>query len=215
MSEKISLKMAERKVFRTAFRDGLWDILIGCFVLQFAIAPLLSRRLGDFWSSAVFIPLWVLVFVAIRLGKKHIVRPRIGLVKFGPARVKILTRLTTVMVAVNLAAFILGVYVAFNFKVFPGWMYPLFMGLMVLALSSVAAYALNTPRYFVYGLLFLFSFAIGEWLFIQFRVPHHGFPVTFGITAAIIILTGLSQFFRFLRDNPLPSDRTPLEESAG
>ncbi|MFC1935998.1 hypothetical protein ACFLX9_04540, partial [Chloroflexota bacterium] len=58
MSQRISLKEAERRAFTKAFQDGLWDILIGCIVLLWAIAPFLSTRMGDFWSSAVFLPFW-------------------------------------------------------------------------------------------------------------------------------------------------------------
>jgi len=55
MSTPISLKDAERKAFQSTFADGLWDVFIGCsFPLQLTIAPLLSHRMGDFWSSAVF-----------------------------------------------------------------------------------------------------------------------------------------------------------------
>ena len=56
MTAEISLKEAERKVFKATFQDGMWDIFIGCIVLQFAIAPLLSSKLGDFWSSVIFLP---------------------------------------------------------------------------------------------------------------------------------------------------------------
>ena len=43
---------------------------------------------------------------------------------------------------------------------------------------------------------------IGEWLFSHFGVPHHGFPVTSGITAGVIILTGVILFLRLLHKNP-------------
>ena len=50
MSEELNIRKAERQVFRAAFSDGLWDIIIAGLLLQFAIAPLLSSSLGDFWS---------------------------------------------------------------------------------------------------------------------------------------------------------------------
>ena len=97
MVQKISLKEAERKVFRATLQDGLLDIFIGCIVLQFAIAPLLSSRLGDFWSSIVFLPFWALVYGVIWLVRKSIVAPRLGSVKFGSARKTRLTKFTLVM----------------------------------------------------------------------------------------------------------------------
>ena len=54
MSQPISLKEAERKVFQSTANDGLWDIFLGIFFLEFVIAPFLSESMGDFWSVAVF-----------------------------------------------------------------------------------------------------------------------------------------------------------------
>ena len=62
MSQEVDLKEAERKVFRSTFQDGLVEIMLGCIVLMFAIGPFLSPYLGDFWSSAVFLPFWAGVF---------------------------------------------------------------------------------------------------------------------------------------------------------
>jgi hypothetical protein len=86
MSEAISLKQIEKKAFKSTHGDGLWDILLGCFVLMFAVAPLLSARLGDFWSSAVFLPFWGGVYLVIRFLRKNVVAPRVGTAKFGRAR---------------------------------------------------------------------------------------------------------------------------------
>ena len=52
MSGKLSLKETERRVFQSAFQDGLIDIAIGCVFVTFVVAPYLSPYLGDFWSSA-------------------------------------------------------------------------------------------------------------------------------------------------------------------
>ena len=204
MTQKISLKEAERKVFRATFQDGLWDIFIGCVVLQFAIAPLLSSRLGDFWSSSVFLPFWALVFGVVWLVRKSVVVPRLGSVKFGPARKTQLTKFTALMVVINLIAFIIGLFFAMRFDVSSGLLYMAAFGFIVLVLSSVAAYYLECPRLFIYGLLFVLSLIIGEWLYAYFRVTHHGFPITFGITAGIIMITGIVLFMRLLRHYPIP-----------
>ena len=113
MQEQISLKQAEQKVFKTAVNDGLWDMLVGGFLLQFAVAPLLSTSLGDFWSSAVFIPFWGMLFLLIWLLRKYVVAPRIGTVKFGPARRRELSKFTIVMLIMNLIAFFAGLYTGY------------------------------------------------------------------------------------------------------
>ena len=74
----------------------------------------------------------------------------------------------------------------------------------MLITSIVAAYFLDYPRLFLYGILFVLSLIIGEWLWVNKGLPHHGFPITFGITSAIIIIIGLIVFVRLLQNNPLP-----------
>jgi hypothetical protein len=215
MSQPISLKQAERRVFKTALNDGLLDVLIGSFVLMFAIGPLLSRSLGDLGSTVIFVPFWALIYIAILLVRKYVVGPRMGLVIFGPARKKMLTKYSTMMLAVNLAALIAGTFFALKTNVAAGWIYMAILGLSVLLISSTAAYYLNSPRLFIYGLLFLLSLIAGEILYTNFAFSHHGFPITFGITAAIIITTGLVIFFRLLRGNPLPVNESSSEKQAG
>ncbi|MBK5109021.1 MAG: hypothetical protein JJE12_12860 [Anaerolineales bacterium] len=49
MKEKdISVKEADRQVFRSGLEDGLVDIFLSSFVLMWAVAPYLSLYIGDF-----------------------------------------------------------------------------------------------------------------------------------------------------------------------
>ena len=108
MTGQISLKEAETKAFRTKTDDGLWDVLLGCFFLMFAIAPLLSTHLGDFWSSVVFLPFWGLVYLTILLVRKYVVTPRVGVVNFGQRRKTRLMKFSIVLIIANAVALILG-----------------------------------------------------------------------------------------------------------
>lgn len=212
MSQQISLREAERKVFRTATDDGLWDVFLGSFLLLFAVAPLFSPILGDVWSSLVFLPFWALVFAAIRLIRKHVVAPRIGIVRFGPARQRKLRRFTVVMLVMNAVMLILGFVVAPNFGKVPGQMIAFGLGAMLLIGFSVAAYFLDLSRFYVYGFLAGLAPLVGEWLWIHGYAANHGFPITFGVTAGIMILVGWVVFIRLLRDNPAPAEAIPPEE---
>ncbi|MDH5372789.1 MAG: hypothetical protein OEX97_07585, partial [Acidimicrobiia bacterium] len=57
------LKALEQDTFRTVTDDGLWDVLIATVFANLAIAPLLSEDLGDFWSSALLAPIWLVTYL--------------------------------------------------------------------------------------------------------------------------------------------------------
>jgi hypothetical protein len=213
MSQKISLKEAERKVFRITYNDGLWDIFLGCFFLMWIFAPYLSASLGDFWSSVVFLPFWAVVYLAIWLIRKYVVAPRIGRVKFGQVRKSKLMKFTLVMLVVNIVAFILGLVAALQVGNIPGQMLSIFFGMIMLVFFSMAAYLLDFGRLYIYGLLVGISPVIGEWLWRHGYATHHGFPITFGATAGIMIVTGLVIFVRLLHDNPVPTAGIPSGEA--
>jgi hypothetical protein len=213
MSRQISLKEAERKVFRISHNDGLWDIFLGLFFLMFVIAPYLSSSLGDFWSPAVFLPFWGLVFLVIRLIRKHVVTPRVGIVKFGHVRKTKLVKFTIVMLVVNVVALILGLVAAMNFGSVSGRVTSIMFGLILLIGLSIAAYFLDFGRLYVYGLLVGLSPLVGEWLYSHGYATHHGFPITFGTAAGIMIVAGLGAFTRLLRDNPVPIEGLSSEEA--
>jgi len=206
MNTPVSLKTAEQKAFRTTLADGLWDIFIACFLLELAIAPLFSQSLGDFWSSFIFLPFFGLVYLVIWLVRKHVVQPRIGTVKFGTVRQNKLRRFTTIMLVLNILVFVAGLVVAlvvnFQDRAQFGWLIALFLGLFVLMGFSMAGTLLDTPRFYLYGLMFLAAPPIGEWLYQNHGFTHHGYPVVFGFCAAVMILTGLVLFLRLLKNNP-------------
>jgi len=206
MSQQLSLKEAERKVFLSTINDGLWDIFLGLFFLEFVIAPYLSETMGDFWSVAVFLPFWTLAYLAIRLVRKKVVEPRIGMVKFGPARVSKLKRFSWLMLVFNIVVFGLGIWAAINASQTSGQIIPYMFSLIMLSGFSLAAFLLEFNRLYVYGLLLALSPVIGEWLWNNANATHHGWPITFGAVSGIMILVGLTIFFRLLRSTSVPNN---------
>jgi hypothetical protein len=162
--------------------------------------------MGDFWSSAVFLPFWLAVYLIIRNVRKKVVAPRIGEVEFGVARKTRLKKFTVMMLIINVIAFILGIIAALRFRSLPMGGPTAIIGLILLIGFSTAAYFLDFPRLYHYGLLGALAPLVGEWLYQNKGASHHGFPIVFGFTAGVMILTGLVTFVRFLRNNPLPAE---------
>lgn len=207
MNAPVSLKSVERTIFQSSFADGLWDIFLGLFPLQFAIVPILSERFGDFWSSFVFLPIWFSVYVVILQVRKNVVVPRIGKVTYGKLRQAKLLNFTVVILFVNVTAMILGITV----YIFAGnltadrlsYLPSLVFGLVMLLGLGAAGKVLDFPRLYLYGLLLGIAMPVGEWLFQNNGAIHHGYPIVFGFVAGFMIILGLILFARFVRRNPV------------
>ncbi len=196
------LVATERSVFRTVTDTGLWDVFIASVVAIFAIAPKLSVTMGDFWSSAVFLPVWAVVYAIIRILKERVVVPRVGVVRFGAFRRKRLWKFTVVMLAVNVIAFVLGIVAFLRGAGAGSLLFPMTFSLTVLLGFSLAAYFLDIRRFFVYGVLLAIGPLVGEWLFRQGYVLHHGFPVVFGAAAILMAVVGMTKFTLLVRSHP-------------
>jgi hypothetical protein len=198
MSDKNLLAQAERKVFQASFEDGLIDIGIAGFTLMFAVAPLLSVPLGDFWASAVFLPFWGLLYLLLRWVRNRYVLPRIGTVTFGADRIARLKRGGVVMVVLNVIFLALGAF-TFFYHEGPGWMIALRFSAIIVIFFSMAGYLYDYPLLFIYGVLCALAIPGGEWLWQQGYVSHHGYPVVWGALTAIIFLRGMVKFINLIR----------------
>jgi hypothetical protein len=201
------LKTLERRTFRTVIDDGLWDVVIATFFAMFAIAPLLSESMGDFWSVAVFLPVWLAVYLAVRVIRRTVVEPSIGTVRFGTERRERLRRLSLGLLVVNAAAAILGALAYIGVEM--DWLdlgdgsigYPLGLGIAVLVGFSGAAFVTGIPRYYAYGLMLAVAPLVGEWLWRKDLAAHHGYPIVFGVAAAIIFIGGMVRFVAVVRNH--------------
>lgn len=203
---RISIKEADRQVFRSYFDDGLVDIFLSSFVLMWAVAPSMSAKLGDFWSSAIFLPVWGLLYLVLYLIRRAYIRPRTGTVKFGVTRIRKLSAFTWIMLVLNVIFMILGLVAMLLPFDGHGYTRMLAFIVMLLASFSLAGYFLDVTRFYVYGVLWAGGFFVGEWLYQNYGFSHHGYPVVFGTLSALIFLIGVYKLVTFLRNNPLPSD---------
>ena len=201
MSQEMSLKEAEQRAFAAYHQDGLWDILVGYIVAVFAIAPFLRAPLGETWSTAVFFPFGILVWLIFLAVKRYVVVPRIGVVTFSRARRKKMSWIFFAVFAVHFGARFLG----FDFLELlesPSWATTARFGILALALFGITAFFLKFRRLYIYGVMVAGSPLISELLYRQWGAVHHGYPIVFGTTATIMILTGVVLFVRLLRGSP-------------
>jgi len=205
MAAKISLKDLEKNVFQKSFQDGLLDIQIGIMMLTFVLVLYLGPYLGDFWSSMIFLPVWAGIFYGLRIFRKKIIQPRVGVVEYGKHRKTRLKKITLVIMVINVLALILGVVSFFYFSTLPGWFYSTQLSIIILVGFSLAGYMLEFPRLYLYGILAASAPTIGELLYTRLGVPHHGFPVTFGVAGGLMILCGLIILLRLLKKYPSSS----------
>lgn len=203
---ELSLRDVERRAFTSAFDDGLWDVLVGAFLSIFAIAPVLSDSMGDFWSSAVFLPGWAVLYAGILLIRRYIVRSRLGTMHPGRRRRRRLSALVVTLVVVNVLSLIAGLLIWFSPAVWlEQFRAPLGLGVPLLILLSLAAHFLDIPRYFVYGVLVMAASLLTGILSRHTALPHHGYPLAFGAVAGIVMICGVVRLILLLRAAGPPS----------
>ena len=205
MAAKISLKDLEKNVFQKSFQDGLLDIQIGIMMLTFVLILYLGPYLGDFWVSMIFLPVWAGIFYGVRILRKKIIQPRVGVVEYGKHRKTRLKKITLIIMIINVLALILGVVSFFYFSTLPGWFFSTQLSIIILVGFSLGGYMLEFPRLYLYGILTATAPIIGELLYTRLGVPHHGFPVTFGVAGGLMILCGIIILLRLLKKYPSSS----------
>ncbi len=206
MSQNISLKEVERKVFTSTFRDGVWDIVLGLWLLMMGVAPLLeeSMPLSDWWIMILSVP----VMLVLWSGKKFITIPRMGLVKFGPNRKSLLRLMLTIVSVTLFLSLFLGVLFATNSipsELATGISIPVIAWVALFIVGfSVAAYFLNLNRLYAYGVLYAVTLPVR---IILKQIPDLRSISLCGyfVSASIILLIGTTLLIRFLRDYPIPT----------
>ena len=202
------LRAIEKQTFRAARDDGLLDVMMAAFVAMFALAPLWSSTLGDFWSSAVFGPIWYVAYLIVRYLQGHVVVPRVGTVQPGIPRQDRLRRIGIGLTLVLVIAYGVGIAAArgigSDWLDLTGLVYPIVLGVVAFVVFSMTAYGLSVWRYYVYGVLVAVAPIVGEGLWQNDLVDHHGFPITFGTVALIMLITGIVRFSTVLRSHPVP-----------
>lgn len=131
------------------------------------------------------------------IGKRQITTPRIGLVKFGPARIMKRLKLLLIICFGIILTFVL---LPINFiDQLPEIVGSLTVAVFIVIMFSSMAYYLNYYILVIYGIMF----AVSELLWGIYGIPIG--PLTMLIFGCIILIVGIISFSQFLRKYPLPT----------
>ena len=208
MSEQIDLKVLEKRAWRSAYQDGIWDIYFGLLFLGMAFAPLGETidSPSELGIILILVPWYSIAVLILMLGKKFITIPRIGFVKFGAKRKKVKKTLLGLLifnVILALLFFIVDIGGLFTFLNIEGLAQPLVIGLFLITVPlSILAYFLEYHRLYGYATFFGFSFFSSELLY-----PLVGSPLDLmlsqGSVGIVAMIIGLIYLVQFLRKYPL------------
>lgn len=191
MQANVDMKQITKKVYMSYFQDGLWDILLGVYLVGWGFS---------IWNDLVAVMggMWVAVYFLILGLKKILVYPRSGYIKLNEARKQQMR-----MVILGMVLFLLGfaVFGVFAFNNPPEWLgdYIMFMLITMMAVvAGVLGYWWRVTRWYVYSAIIFAGAAAQQWL---------GLPLDLGffIPGGIICAYGIILLFRFLRKYPKPA----------
>jgi hypothetical protein len=182
------LKRIQRKVYISYFQDGLWDMLLGVFLLGWGL-------MVTYDFVAVMGGIWVAFYFMVLGLKRWLTYPRMGYIKIAEAR-----RQQIKMVILGVVLLLLGLAVFFIFAVNsrPAWFSEYFMfifGVMMTAVIAALGYWWKVARWYLYAVMVFIAFSIHQWLDVPLNLA-------FIAPGGIITLLGLTLLVRFLRRYP-------------
>lgn len=191
MAQGIDVKAIERKAWTSYFEDGLWDIFLGAMTLIGVIRSVTD----NVWYTLLVAPL----ILVLPLGKKLITIPRLGHVRFGPARKRQLDKLTAGLIVSVLAVFALLLLIYSGLSL-PSTPTSPIMAVWIAVFFGVLAHYLDFGRLYAYGLLY----GVSEVLWGQFGKSIG--VITQTISGIAILFVGLVVLARFLQRYSIPAE---------
>ncbi len=214
MNEKINLKEIEKRSYRSFFQTGLYDVAFGVLLLSFAIAPVIRDVFGRFYMPFIIIPAPLIML----LGRKYLIVPRLGIVKFGEKResakkkMMIISALSTTILAALLVLTVAGVFPGFIGETLSGVMFMLIVGIIVIILMGFIAYIMDFKNMLYYGLAIGIGMPTAEFLYGIVGVPLDSL-ITFGTLGSLLLIYGLVNLSHFLKKYPIPNEEMSNETS--
>ena len=184
MPQDIDLKKIRRNIYMSYFQDGLWDILLGLFLLGWGFTVLFDL---PWLPGATFVAFFWLVIGL----KQKFTYPRIGFSK--PAEHR---KQRSRVVIAGAATLLLGIMVFLlvvtgGIPQFLRDYFELLFGMMLAVVIGLIGYWWGIIRWYSYaGLVFILA-AFNQWLGLSFEL-------SFIIPGGVVFLYGLIIFVRFL-----------------
>jgi len=202
MNNSMDLKTLEKNAWRSFHQDGLWDIYLG--LLLWDLALILGSGLAwlenDWLRLLAYLVLISGAFLLFRAGKRYITAPRLGRVKFGPARKRRKLHLALILSGFILVTVVLVILTATaknnNASLPPGLPVFFFMGLFVGASIVTIAWFNDYPRGYYIAVIYALCFGLVETL--------DNFAI-FWIGGLLVMAPGVNLFVRFLNEHPKPA----------
>jgi len=196
----IDLKKIERKAWTSYFHDGLWDIFMGLLMLGMGIYILVDETV---WYI-VILSLAVLVLI---VGRRLVTIPRVGRVKFGPAR-KVKQRKVMAVGAISLLVGLALSFIPLSVVDPPQTVVAAIAWFWIMLIFGLVAYFMDFRRLYAYGLLFAIAMALV--IALDDLIP----TIVFLVSGGIALLIGLVMFIRFIRKYPRTAEGPPSEGGA-
>ena len=213
MNNNLDLKQTERNSFKLAtYANGLNDISLGLVMILLSLYPYTREVFGVavnilFFFAVLGLIIWLQVKYKAQLGPD-----RIGLVNFGEKaqkRMKIAFLITSALVMLTVLTWVLST--KGYFLPTPSWLgaygFDILIGVIILAIFSAMAYALELTRFYFYGFLLAFAFMD----IVPASLKDVTIQLPLGIAGLIIVAIGISLLMRFLQKYPVANAEEGLE----
>ena len=206
MSQELNLKAIERKAWTSFYQHGLYDLFLGCLLLQLGGVHYLTKLpLSDAAMTVINLGTYLLVLIALIVTKRFITSPRVGWVQFGPRRRVRMFTVTTILFILVGGTFILGLIANARGGLIKDesqakLIGTIGIGLFFLVFFSLTAYILEYKRLYLIGVMYALAY-LTPWIFQQYIHIDIGI-LAWVIPAAVVLGMGLVTLRRFLHDYP-------------
>ena len=208
MTEPIDLKTLEKKVIRTYYEGGAFEIIFGSMFFGMSFGPYFRENLPEPWRYFLW-PLLVIGIVILlsTIIKNFITKPRMGIVKLlakkksTKRKLLIFIIINTIILVICLFLTISGIFFAIPIK---GYLIGLIIGLLFITLPlSIIGYLIQSARMYIVG--FLGGITI---FLVEFLIPFIGiflaYIFSYGLIGIILLFIGILVLIRFIKNYPLP-----------